>query len=103
MVSRPGQAERQSGAGRSGRRRGLRRIHALPGGLPRECIRGGIQGTQKTPSTVVSFDTILPNLTQLKGYEPMLRYFWSEGLFDSQKRATTACGPRHGDEGAGQR
>ncbi len=50
-----------------------------------ECIRGGIQGTQEDAKYVVSFDTILPNLTQLKGYEPMLRYFWSEGLFDSQE------------------
>ena len=49
-----------------------------------ECIRGGIQGTQEDAKYVVSFDTILPNLTQLKGYEPMLRYFWSDGLFDSQ-------------------
>jgi len=49
-----------------------------------ECIRGGIQGTQEDAKYVVSFDTILPNLTQLKGYEPMLRYFWSEGLFDAQ-------------------
>ena len=50
-----------------------------------ECIRGGIQGTQEDAKYVVSFDTILPNLTQLRGYEPMLRYFWSEGLFDSQE------------------
>jgi len=50
-----------------------------------ECIRGGIQGTQEDARYVVSFDTILPNLTQLHGYEPMLRYFWGEGLFDSQE------------------
>jgi len=50
-----------------------------------ECIRGGIQGTQEDAKYVVSFDTILPNLTQLRGYEPTLRYFWSEGLFDSQE------------------
>jgi len=50
-----------------------------------ECIRGGIQGTQEDAKYVVSFDTILPNLTQLHGYEPTLRYFWSEGLFDSQE------------------
>ena len=50
-----------------------------------ECIRGGIQGTQEDAKYVVSFDTILPNLPQLRGYEPMLRYFWSEGLFGSQE------------------
>lgn len=50
-----------------------------------ECIRGGIQGTQEDARYVVSFDTILPNLTQLGGYEPMLRHFWRDGLFDSQE------------------
>ena len=43
-----------------------------------ECIRGGIQGTQEDEKYVVRFDTILPNLTQLKGYEPMLRDFWKQ-------------------------
>ena len=50
-----------------------------------ECIRGGIQGTTEDAKYIVRFDTILPNLPQLSGYEPMLRYFWSEGLFDSQE------------------
>ena len=49
-----------------------------------ECIRGGIQGTQEDEKYVVRFDTILPNLTQLSGYEPMLRYFWKDGVFGSQ-------------------
>jgi len=49
-----------------------------------ECIRGGIQGTQEDEKYVVRFDTILPNLTQLQGYEPMLRNFWSDGLFGNQ-------------------
>jgi asparagine synthase (glutamine-hydrolysing) len=49
-----------------------------------ECIRGGIQGTQEDEKYVVRFDTILPNLTQLRGYEPMLRDFWKEGLFGEQ-------------------
>ncbi len=49
-----------------------------------ECIRGGIQGTQEDEQYVVRFDTILPNLTQLKGYEPMLRDFWDQGLFGDQ-------------------
>lgn len=49
-----------------------------------ECIRGGICGTQEDDKYVVRFDTILPNLTQLEGYEPMLRYFWRDGLFGGQ-------------------
>jgi asparagine synthase (glutamine-hydrolysing) len=50
-----------------------------------ECIRGGIEGTQEDARYVVNFDTILPNLTQLQGYQPTLIHFWAEGLFDAQE------------------
>jgi asparagine synthase (glutamine-hydrolysing) len=46
-----------------------------------ECIRGGIEGTQLDQKYVVTFESILPNLTQLQGYQPLLRYFWRDGLF----------------------
>lgn len=47
-----------------------------------ECIRGGIEGTQEDDKYVVTFDSIFENLPQLQGYQPMLRNFWSDGLFD---------------------
>ncbi len=47
-----------------------------------ECIRGGIEGTQDDAKYIVTFESILPNLQQLQGYQPMLRHFWQEGLFD---------------------
>jgi len=47
-----------------------------------ECIRGGIEGTQEDEKYVVTFESILENLPQLQGYQPMLRNFWREGLFD---------------------
>jgi asparagine synthase (glutamine-hydrolysing) len=46
------------------------------------CIKGGIEGTQEDDRYVVTFESILPNLPQLQGYEPMLRQFWASGLFD---------------------
>ena len=45
------------------------------------CIKGGIQGTQEDERYVVTFESILPNLRQLEGYEPMLRQFWAGGAF----------------------
>ncbi len=51
-----------------------------------ECLRGGIEGTQEEHKYVVTFESILPNLTQLQGYQPLLRSFWREGLFDSPDR-----------------
>ena len=47
------------------------------------CIRGGIEGTQEDKKYVVDFASILPNLPQLQGYEPLMRYFFKDGLFDS--------------------
>jgi asparagine synthase (glutamine-hydrolysing) len=47
-----------------------------------ECIRGGIEGTQEENKYVVTFESILENLPQLQGYQPMLKHFWKDGLFD---------------------
>ncbi|MDP1571610.1 MAG: asparagine synthase (glutamine-hydrolyzing) [Vicinamibacterales bacterium] len=49
------------------------------------CIKGGIEGSQEDHRYIVTFESILPNLAQLRGYEPMLRQFMAEGLFDSQE------------------
>jgi asparagine synthase (glutamine-hydrolysing) len=51
-----------------------------------ECLKGGIEGSQDNPKYVVTFESILPNLLQLQGYEPLLSYFWEEGLFGSEDR-----------------
>jgi len=51
------------------------------------CVKGGIEGSQeKDHRYVVTFESILPNLQQLRGYEPMLRHFMAEGVFDSPER-----------------
>lgn len=46
-----------------------------------ECIKGGIEGTQEDDRYVVTFESILPNLTELQGYQPLLRHLWQDGLF----------------------
>jgi asparagine synthase (glutamine-hydrolysing) len=46
-----------------------------------ECIKGGIEGTQEDARYVVDFESILPNLTELQGYQPLLKYLWQDGLF----------------------
>jgi asparagine synthase (glutamine-hydrolysing) len=50
------------------------------------CIKGGVQGSQEDARYVVTFESILPNLTQLQGYEPLLRQFWQDGVFESPDR-----------------
>lgn len=50
------------------------------------CIRGAIDGTHKRERYVVTFESIVPNLAQLQGYEPLLRHFWRDGLFEAPDR-----------------
>jgi asparagine synthase (glutamine-hydrolysing) len=50
------------------------------------CIAGGIAGTQEDARYIVTFESILPNLTQLQGYEPLLRQFWRDGVFEPADR-----------------
>jgi asparagine synthase (glutamine-hydrolysing) len=49
-------------------------------------LKGGIHGTSEDDRWVVTFESILPNLRQLEGYEPLLRQFWSAGLFGDVDR-----------------
>lgn len=46
-----------------------------------QCIKAAINGTMSNGNFVVTYDSIIPNLTALRGYEPLLQEFWREGLF----------------------
>jgi asparagine synthase (glutamine-hydrolysing) len=46
-----------------------------------QCIKGAIEGTLHNGNYVVSYESIIPNLETLRQYKPMLREFWSSGLF----------------------
>ncbi len=50
------------------------------------CIKGAIDGTHERGQFVVTFESIVPNLSQLRGYEPLLTHFWREGLFEPADR-----------------
>jgi asparagine synthase (glutamine-hydrolysing) len=47
-----------------------------------QCIKGAIEGTMHSGNFVVTYESIIPNLTALSGYKPLLKEFWREGLFD---------------------
>jgi len=51
-----------------------------------QCIKGAIHGEQEDKRFVVTFETIRPNLHELRRYTPMLRGFWRDGLFDTMER-----------------
>lgn len=52
-----------------------------------QCIKGAIDGTSNSGDFIVTYESIIPNLTSLYNYKPMLKEFWSNGLFeDPDKR-----------------
>ena len=47
-----------------------------------QCIKGAIDGTMHSGNFVVTYESIIPNLGALREYKPLLKEFWSQGLFD---------------------
>jgi asparagine synthase (glutamine-hydrolysing) len=47
-----------------------------------QCIKAAIDGTMHGGNFVVTYESIIPNLVALRGYKPLLKEFWSDGLFD---------------------
>lgn len=46
-----------------------------------QCIKGAIEGTMNSGNFVVTYESIIPNLSSLMDYKPLLQDFWKEGLF----------------------
>ncbi len=51
-----------------------------------QCIKGAIDGVTGGKRFVLTYESIIPNLTALKEYKPMLSKFWSDGLFDAMDK-----------------
>lgn len=47
-----------------------------------QCIKGAIDNTLHNGNFVVTYDSIIPNLTALKNYKPLLKEFWRDGMFE---------------------
>ncbi len=46
-----------------------------------QCLKAAIEGTYANGNFVVTAESIIPNLTVLQEYKPLLQEFWREGLF----------------------
>jgi asparagine synthase (glutamine-hydrolysing) len=51
-----------------------------------QCLKGAIYGTQDEGKYVVTWESIMPNLSLLQQYRPMLQDFWGAGLFEDMDR-----------------
>ncbi|KTD61992.1 asparagine synthase (glutamine-hydrolyzing) [Legionella spiritensis] len=47
-----------------------------------QCIKAAIEGNYKKGNFVVTAESIIPNLEVLHAYKPLLKRFWSHGLFE---------------------
>jgi asparagine synthase (glutamine-hydrolysing) len=47
-----------------------------------QCIKAAIEGKYKNGNFVVTAESIIPNLEVLNSYKPLLKQFWSRGLFE---------------------
>jgi asparagine synthase (glutamine-hydrolysing) len=51
-----------------------------------QCIKAAIDGTMHNGTFIVTYESIIPNLTTLQNYKPLLKEFWREGLFEDMDR-----------------
>lgn len=47
-----------------------------------QCIQAGIDGKLNDGNFVVTYESIIPNLGTLRAYKPLMKEFWSNGLFE---------------------
>ncbi len=51
-----------------------------------QCIKAAIDGTMHNGNFVVTYESIIPSLSTLRQYKPLLQQFWREGLFEDLDR-----------------
>lgn len=51
-----------------------------------QCIKAAIDGTMHGGNFIVTYESIIPNLSVLREYKPLLQEFWRTGLFEDLDR-----------------
>jgi asparagine synthase (glutamine-hydrolysing) len=51
-----------------------------------QCVKGAIDGSMNSGKFIVTYESIIPNLGTLKEYVPLMKEFWSNGLFDERDK-----------------
>lgn len=51
-----------------------------------QCLKAAINGTMHNGNFIVTYESIIPNLSSLKHYQPLLQEFWREGLFETHDK-----------------
>jgi asparagine synthase (glutamine-hydrolysing) len=61
-----------------------------------ESLKGSIFGSQDPQRHIVTLGRVLPNLGMLEEYVPLLKEFWSKGVFDAPERRYYSLVARYG-------
>lgn len=51
-----------------------------------QCILGAIDDNMNNGQFIVTYESIIPNLKNLYNYKPMIKEFWSNGLFENKEK-----------------
>ena len=51
-----------------------------------QCIKGAIDGTMNNGHFVVTYESIIPSLSTLRDYKPLIQEFWAEGIFEERDK-----------------
>tara|TARA_R110002020_G_scaffold50716_9_gene143363 strand:+ start:87888 stop:89789 length:1902 start_codon:yes stop_codon:yes gene_type:complete len=51
-----------------------------------QCIKAAIDGSLDSGNFIVTYKSIIPNLKSLRAYKPLIKQFWSDGLFDDMDK-----------------
>ena len=51
-----------------------------------QCIKGAIDGTMNNGKFVVTYESIIPNLSVLRDYKPLVQEFWSSGFYEERDK-----------------
>jgi asparagine synthase (glutamine-hydrolysing) len=51
-----------------------------------QCLKAAIDGTSNNGNFIVTYESIIPNLTSLKNYKPLMQEFWQDELFADMDR-----------------
>ena len=51
-----------------------------------QCIKAAIDGTADNGNFVLTYESIIPALPSLKAYKPLIKSFWSDGVFEELDR-----------------
>jgi asparagine synthase (glutamine-hydrolysing) len=51
-----------------------------------QCIKAAIDGTMQSGNFIVTYESIIPSLSSLREYKPLLQEFWRKGLFEDLDR-----------------